>query len=101
MVIFAGKVLQEEMFNREKDRHIPLQVAVTENGYMEGSVWLKFLEFFVANVHARRPLLFVLDGFDSHLTLEAIEYARLHQIILFALPPHTTHKTQPCDVGIF
>lgn len=30
-----------------------------------------------------------------------IDLAIEHNIILFELPPHTTHRLQPCDVGVF
>ncbi|KIL55069.1 hypothetical protein M378DRAFT_58967, partial [Amanita muscaria Koide BX008] len=41
------------------------------------------------------------DGHGSHEQLELINLARKHNIILFCLPPHTTHKLQPLDVGVF
>lgn len=30
-----------------------------------------------------------------------IDIADRNNIILFELPPHTTHRLQPCDVGVF
>ncbi|KAG6825662.1 hypothetical protein H0H93_000424, partial [Arthromyces matolae] len=30
-----------------------------------------------------------------------IDAARQENVILFCLPPHTTHRLQPCDVGAF
>jgi hypothetical protein len=41
------------------------------------------------------------DSHGSHDTLNLIELAQQHNIILFCLPPHTTHKLQPLDVGVF
>jgi hypothetical protein len=41
------------------------------------------------------------DGHGSHVTYEMIDAARKSNVILFCLPPHTTHKLQPCDVGAF
>lgn len=40
-------------------------------------------------------------GYGSHLTYEFWSYAKAHNIILFRLPPHSTHLTQPLDVGCF
>lgn len=37
----------------------------------------------------------------SHKTLEAIEAARRHGVILLCFPPHCTHKMQPLDVTFF
>ena len=37
----------------------------------------------------------------NHTTLSMIETARRENVILFNLPPHTTHATQPLDKSIF
>ncbi|EIM89006.1 uncharacterized protein STEHIDRAFT_32342, partial [Stereum hirsutum FP-91666 SS1] len=41
------------------------------------------------------------DGHGSHVTGEMRLLANEHNILLFCLPPHTTHKLQPLDVGVF
>ncbi|KAF8230474.1 hypothetical protein L208DRAFT_1217195, partial [Tricholoma matsutake] len=41
------------------------------------------------------------DGHGSHETSEIIHLAELHSIIILCLPPHTTHKLQPLDIGVF
>jgi hypothetical protein len=48
-----------------------------------------------------RPRLLIIDGHNSHTTLRFLEYAESHNIIVLCLPPHTTHRLQPCDVGVF
>jgi len=47
------------------------------------------------------PIIIFFDGHGSHLTVRMIELARKCGVHLFCLPPHTTHKLQPLDVGIF
>lgn len=42
-----------------------------------------------------------MDNHGSHITWQFIEYALSHKIVLVALPPHSTHKLQPLDVGCF
>lgn len=42
-----------------------------------------------------------MDGHASHETDEMIEAAFAARVILLRLPPHTTHKLQPMDVGVF
>ena len=37
----------------------------------------------------------------SHINLETAKYAKKEEILLYCLPPHTTHVLQPCDVGFF
>lgn len=38
-----------------------------------------------------------MDNHGSHLTYEFIEYCENNQILLYTLPPHTTHILQPLD----
>ena len=45
--------------------------------------------------------LLICDGHDSHITGEFIGHCMDNDIILFILPPHSSHLTQPLDVGIF
>jgi hypothetical protein len=47
------------------------------------------------------PQLLIFDGHNSHTHFEFLEYAHDHNIIVLCLPPHTTHRLQPCDVGVF
>ena len=46
-------------------------------------------------------ILLLLDGHSSHYQPELISYAREFGIILFCLPPHTTHESQPLDASVF
>ena len=41
------------------------------------------------------------DGFGTHETLEILEVCFENNITLCRLPSHTSHKLQPCDVGVF
>lgn len=47
------------------------------------------------------PLILLLDGHSSHYCPETIKIAAERKVILFALPPHTTHTTQSLDRGCF
>ena len=45
--------------------------------------------------------LLIIDGFSGHCDTEVSNYAEAFDIEILALPPHSTHIMQPCDVGIF
>ncbi len=49
----------------------------------------------------QNPRVLICDGFGTHETLEAMEFCYGNNIILCRLPSHTSHKLQPCDVGVF
>ena len=63
------------------------------------SYW--FLNHFLMYAPAARPLLLILDGHSSHYCPEIIRVAMEQDIIIFTLPPNTTHITQPLDKGVF
>ena len=37
----------------------------------------------------------------SHTNLDVVDMARNNNVIVFCLPPHTTHALQPLDVAVF
>jgi DDE superfamily endonuclease/Tc5 transposase DNA-binding domain/helix-turn-helix, Psq domain len=45
--------------------------------------------------------LLICDGHDSHITGKWIAHCMDNNIILMILPPHSSHLTQPLDVGVF
>jgi hypothetical protein len=42
-----------------------------------------------------------VDGHSSHVNMAFVDWADQYGIILLILPPHTTHRLQPLDVGLF
>ena len=47
------------------------------------------------------PTLILYDGHKSHISLTLTEWAKKYNVVLFVLPPHTSHITQPLDVAVF
>jgi len=47
------------------------------------------------------PILLLCDNHESHVSLEAVNYSRDNGIVYLSFPPHTTHRLQPLDVGVF
>lgn len=48
-----------------------------------------------------RPSLLLLDGHSSHFCPDTVSFAAKEKVIMFALPPNTTHIIQPLDKGCF
>ena len=61
---------------------------------------LWFIKIFLKYCTPERPVVLVQDGHKSHLTVDLINLARANDVILFNLPLHTTHTTQPLDKNI-
>jgi hypothetical protein len=77
----------------------------SESGYTDSKISLEWLKR-VFDPQTReqanqKPRLLICDGFGTHETLEALEFCFENNIILCRLPSHTSHKLQPCDVGVF
>ena len=51
------------------------------------------------NLNEKR--LLIVDGHNSHFSMDFLHFCQKNQIELFCLPPHTTHILQPLDVGLF
>jgi hypothetical protein len=49
----------------------------------------------------RSRRLLIVDGHSSHVNLKFLDYADRNRIIVLILPPHSTHRLQPLDVGLF
>jgi hypothetical protein len=45
--------------------------------------------------------LLVIDGHESHDSLEFQQYCKENKIITLCMPPHSSHLLQPLDVGCF
>ena len=45
--------------------------------------------------------LLICDEHDSHITSSWIAHCMKNNIIFMVLPPHSSHLTQPLDVGVF
>lgn len=79
-------------------------ITTSESGYSNDEIALQWLQRFDSLTASKRHgawRMLVMDGHGSHMTLEFLEYAKANKIQLFAFPAHTTHLTQPLDVGVF
>ena len=77
--------------------------ASSENGWSSddfGLAWLRLFDKWTRHKGSRRRLL-IVDGHSSHINWSLVTTADGLQILIFILPPHTTHRLQPLDVGLF
>ena len=45
--------------------------------------------------------MLIVDGHDSHVNIEFIQFCLASNIIAYCLPSHSTHLLQPLDIGLF
>lgn len=77
--------------------------AASPNGWTDSNLFIKWLQHFISEVKCTKsdPCILIMDGHQSHKTLEAIELARDNGVIMITLPPHCTHRMQPLDRTFF
>ena len=73
----------------------------SDSGWVNSELFMDWFKLFTEMIPPTRPILFIVDGHASHISVEVIEYAQKNQIHMLCLPAHTTHLLQPLDVGVF
>ncbi|CAG8801565.1 20005_t:CDS:2, partial [Cetraspora pellucida] len=73
-------------------------MGFTETGYMWESLFQKYIEHFVSSIPSAHPILLILDGHKSHVNYISINFCYENNILLYTLPPHTTHILQPAEL---
>ncbi|KAH0808864.1 hypothetical protein GEV33_013927 [Tenebrio molitor] len=77
----------------------------SESGWMRSDTFYEYiangLNKWLDENKVTRPILLLVDGHKSHLSVELSQFSHERGIILYALPPNTTHIMQPADVSVF
>jgi len=99
MVIFDRKLLKPELTWGEVPGTL---YGLTANGWSNSEMFeLWFHNHFLRYIPAVRPVLLLMDGHSSHYNPTTIKMAAKEKVVMFCLPPHTTHFTQPLDKSCF
>lgn len=98
-IIFQGKQLNYQWTREE----IPgTRYGVSDSGWTDRDLFRGWLmDHFLTHAVGGRPLLLLVDGHSSHYDPDTIRFAKEHNVIIFCLPPHTTHEAQPLDISFF
>lgn len=101
LIILQGKVIQHRWFDNLPANYL---VGVSETAYANDQLCFQWIQHFNLRTKPARASdwrLLLLDGYESHLTLEFVSYCDANLIEIMQLPPHSTHFLQPLDVGVF
>ena len=72
--------------------------VVTGNIYVWCTHFVKHVADLTSN---NRKVLLILDGYRCYMSVRTLEMLNVHRVIVYALPAHTSVKTQPLDVTVF
>lgn len=102
--ILKGVQFRRNFIDRCEDK---ATMAMARKTWMSGPLFYTWLSHFIARVKESFDLsqtsrhLLILDGHNSHVTLEVIHKASQAGIDMVTLPSHTSHALQPLDVSVF
>ena len=104
-IIFKGRRAQADWMSEE---HGPpdARYTATDSSFMQGTVFLNYLKDFHKQLGERglldgKPHVLVLNGHASHVCYGIVKLAIELDIVLFQMPSHTSHITQPLDFAAF
>ena len=99
MVIFEGKRLNPEWTKGEVPNTL---YGMSDKGWTDMELFNHWLtKLFLPNIPPARPVMLFLDGHSSHYEPDTIRLAMEENVVVFCLPPHTTHVSQPLDISFF
>jgi len=102
-IIFAGQYHLSAWYE-EEDIPRNWAIAVSDNSWTTNELGVEWLKHFIKHtdgkvIGARR--LLILDGHESHWSLEFQELCKENNIYTLCMPPYLSHLLQPLDVGCF
>ena len=99
--VFAGKRMLPELLQGSAPGAVG---TVSDSGWSNSAIFGQFLsDHFLqfVPVDDGKPVILMMDGHKSHISIGLVEWAQERNIVLFILPAHTSHILQPLDVGCF
>lgn len=99
LIVFPRKNMKEELMDGAPAGSIS---ACHPSGWIQTHIFTQWFDHFVTFVKPSvdDPAVLILDGHYSHTkNIDIIDKARQNYVHVICLPPHSTHKMQPLDVG--
>jgi hypothetical protein len=97
--VFPRKNMKQELMDGALAGWIS---ACHPSGWIQTGIFTKWFDHFVhfVKLSADDPVLLIVDGHYTHTkNVDVVDKAREHSVSIVSLPPHSTHKMQPLDVG--
>lgn len=79
-------------------------IGVSDNGWTTNELGLEWIKHFDKHTKDRMKgayRLLIIDGHESHQSVEFDEFSEQNRIITLCMPAHSSHLLQPLDVGCF
>lgn len=75
----------------------------SSTGWMTDELFVDVMAHFIefTKPSKDRPIFLLYDNHSSHVSLKATQLAKANGVIILTIPPHTSHRVQPLDVGVY
>lgn len=100
MLIFPRKHFKDFMLKGAPEGTLG---GANPSGWSNEDLFLKFMEHFIKHSRSSKenPTILLLDNHESHISIATIQLAKDKGVTMVTFHPHTSHKMQPLDRGIF
>jgi DDE superfamily endonuclease len=102
-IIYKGRVHISAWYE-EADIPYDWKLSVSENGWTNNALGLKWLKHFDEHTKTRQVgsyRLLILNGHESHLNQDFKDYCLIRKILTLCMPAHSSHILQPLNVVCF
>jgi len=104
LVIFKGANVQRQWIPQDLNPFEGWAFAATDTGWTKSEIAVKWLrEIFLpcTLTDPPRPRMLIMDGHSTHMSQEFWHLCGTNDVSIVVLPSHSSHITQPLDVGVF
>ena len=102
-IVVAGKYHLSSWYEETPLRDYRV-IATTENGWTRNEVAVEWIRHFERHSKPRTTgdyRLLILDGHESHHSMDFELYCKVNNVITLCMPPHSSHILQALHVGCF
>lgn len=106
-VVWASEVHCTSFYGSTGVHKRPATFSRSPSGYMDDELCLDYIiKHFNPHTATKDTStgtwrMLIVDGHSSHVPYPVVEYGLDHGIVIYCLPPHSTHVMQPLDVACF
>lgn len=100
VMVFPRKNFKDHMIKNTPPATLGLAAP---SGWMNSELFPEVMKHFIRHSGSSKenPTILIMDNHESHLSIETLDVAKANGVHVLTLPPHTSGKLQPLDVGIF
>jgi hypothetical protein len=103
VIIFQG---ENHLSAWYEDNGLPRESVITlsPNGWTSNEIgfeWIQHFDKHTKHFTKGKYRLLIIDGHESHISVQFQQYCKEHEIIALCMPPHSSHLLQPLDVSCF